>query len=311
MRKGYAAVLNAAAGTIRARNAAEVVAEIERAFAEAGRQIEIVMAEGPGIAREIGRQAARDDIEGLIVGGGDGTVSTAASLLRGRDILLGVLPLGTMNLFARSLGTPVDLAAALPAVAAGRPGKADMGLVNGEPFVHQVSFGLQPKLVRLREAMQYGSRWGKILASIRAFLVALRRPPRLRLTAEIDGEPFDLLTPALAVSNNLYGAGHLPYADSVDGGVLGVYALTSMRWADIAQATADAALGNWNANPQIRILAAREVAIERARSSRPLRATVDGELRLFEGRVDIRIEPGALNVLLPDTTASGAEPAAA
>jgi len=299
MPERYAAVLNAAAGTLRSRDPDEIVTAVERAFREAGHEIEVTLARGAEVQREIERHAKRRDLDVLIVGGGDGTVSAAASLLQSTEIVLGVLPLGTMNLFARSLGMPLEFEAALPALAAGRRARADIGLVNGEPFVHQVSFGLQPKLVKLRESMQYGSRWGKILASFRAFLIALRKPPRLALRAEIDGKPFNLVTPALAVSNNLYGEGHLPYADDIDGGVLGVYALTSLRWQDIAQATADAALGNWHVNPQIKILTATNVTIERAGSPRPVTASVDGELKDFSGAIEIGIRRGALNVLMP------------
>lgn len=299
MSKRYAAVLNRGAGSIRNRDPDEVADAVERVFRDAGHEIDVTMAEGPSVRREIEMRAKRQDIEALIVGGGDGTVSTAARFLQGTDMLLGVLPLGTMNLFARSLGVPLEFEAAVTAVASGKPAKADMGFVNGEPFVHQVSFGLQPKLVKLRESMAYGSRWGKILASSRAFLIALKTPPRLALNTEIDGQAFNLVTPALAITNNLLGTGHLPYADDIDGGVLGVYALASTHWRDIAQATADAALGNWHANPQIKIFSATEVAVKRAGASRPMMAAVDGELREFHGTVVAKIAPEALNVLAP------------
>ncbi|MGE0213640.1 MAG: diacylglycerol kinase family protein [Parvibaculaceae bacterium] len=298
MVKRYAAVLNAGAGTIRGRDPQEIVQAVERTFSEHGHEIDVTLTEGPSIRAAIEKHARRKDLEALIVGGGDGTVSTAASLLQGTDMLLGVLPLGTMNLFARSLKVPLVFEEALPAVAAGRPAKADIGLMNGRPFVHQVSFGLQPKLVTLRESMQYGARAGKILASLRAFLIALRSPPVLALKCDIDGKPFSIETPALAVSNNLYGAGHLPYADDIDGGVLGVYALTSSHWRDIAQASADATLGNWHSNPQIKIFSAREVTVER-RHGRAVTISVDGELLRIAGAVRVEIKPQALNVILP------------
>lgn len=306
MARRYAAVLNAGAGTIRGRNPQEIAEAVERNFSEHGHAIDVALAEGPSIRAEIEKRANDSSLEALIVGGGDGTVSTAAALLQGTEMRLGVLPLGTMNLFARSLGVPLEFEQALPAVAGGRPAKADIGLMNGRPFVHQVSFGLQPKLVKLRESMQYGSRSGKILASIRAFLVAMRRPTVLALKAEIDGKPVDFETPALAVSNNLYGPGHLPYADDIDGGVLGVYALTSSHWRDIAQASADAALGNWHSNPQIRIFTAKEVTIQR-RHRRAVTISVDGELQHIEGSVHIEIRPGALNVIVPAAKEAGNE----
>lgn len=298
MGKQYAAVLNAGAGTIRGRDPKEIAEAVERSFSEHGHEIDVTLTEGPSFRAEIARHAKRNDLEALIVGGGDGTVSTAAALLQGTDMLLGVLPLGTMNLFARALRVPLEFEQALPAVAGGHAAKADIGLMNGQPFVHQVSFGLQPRLVKLRESMQYGSRGGKIFASIRAFLIALRSPPILALKGEIDGKPFSVETPALAVSNNLYGPGHLPYADDIAGGMLGVYALTSSHWRDIAQASADATLGNWHSNPQIKIFTAREVTVER-RHRRGVTVSVDGELKRVEGPIRIAIKPGALNVIVP------------
>src|SRR5262245_61278994 len=78
----------------------------------------------------------------LLVGGGDGTVSTAAALFTGEKIALGILPLGTMNLFARALGIPLKLGQAVEAVIAGTKQKIDVGEVNGRIFVHHVTLGL-------------------------------------------------------------------------------------------------------------------------------------------------------------------------
>jgi diacylglycerol kinase family enzyme len=301
MPKRCAAVLNAGAGTLRNRDASQVAKAIEGIFRSAGHRIEVIPTEGRSVGEQIKKQARREDLDVVIVGGGDGTVSAAAGYLQGGRTGLGVLPLGTLNLFARSLGVPLELEAAATRLAHGHITEVDVGSVNGRTFVHQVSFGLQPKLVKLREEMDYGSRMGKLLASGKAFLLALREPPRLALRTEIDGTPVDLVTPALVVSNNVFTPGHAPYAERLNRGLLGVYVCTSTHWRDIAQVTADALLGNWDRNPQVSVHTATQVAIERRVSRRALSATVDGELVRFHGPITVEIVPRSLRVLVPET----------
>src|SRR5438309_1559981 len=83
-----------------------------------------------------------DDL--LIVGGGDGTISAAASALAGTETLLGILPLGTLNHFARDLGVPTDLDQAAKLIA-GRNGRSvDIGEMNGRVFINNSAIGLYP-----------------------------------------------------------------------------------------------------------------------------------------------------------------------
>jgi diacylglycerol kinase family enzyme len=237
----------------------------------------------------------------VIVGGGDGTVSSMAAALCDTGIALGVLPLGTMNLFARSLGMPLDLEKALDALATAEVRKVDMGEVNGRLFTHHVSMGLQPRLVAMREKANYGSRAGKILATFRALLTVMMRPPRLMVRVTLEGSAFDLTTPALVVSNNLFGPDHLPYADTLDQGVLGIYICTSHRPADVAQVTIEALLGHWYAGDRVKTLSAKSMTVERrSRRRRRIVATVDGELVTLEGAIEMKIRPGCLTVLAPE-----------
>ena len=95
--------------------------------------------------------------------------------------------------------------------------------MNGRPFVHQYSVGLQAKVVKNRKVYQYSSKLGKIWASLKACLSILRR--RIAFAAEIicDVESQPGRFSVLAVMNNEYGVGHMPYPDQLDAGVLGVY----------------------------------------------------------------------------------------
>jgi diacylglycerol kinase family enzyme len=133
------------------------------------------------------------------------------------------------------------------------------------------------------------------------------QPPRLALRTRLNGEVLDLDTPALIVSNNVYGRDHLPYADRLDQGVLGIYACTSTRPADLALLSLEALLGRWHDNGCVTVLTAKSVSIERRRArKKTVTATLDGELTSLPTPVTATIRPGALTVLVPGS-AEGAE----
>ena len=82
----------------------------------------------------------------VIVGGGDGSLSSAVDFFLGTDTVLAVLPLGTANSFARTLGLPLDLAGAIDVIASGEPRKIDVGCINGDYFLNAAALGLAPKV---------------------------------------------------------------------------------------------------------------------------------------------------------------------
>src|SRR5690606_18763132 len=126
-----------------------------------------------GIADALARVAAAPDVDVVLAGGGDGTVSAAAGALMETGKALAVLPAGTMNLFARGLGIPLDLEDAVAALATGTVRAVDIATVNGRPFIHQFSVGLHSELIQRREAMSYSSRPGKIRASVMAAIATV------------------------------------------------------------------------------------------------------------------------------------------
>jgi diacylglycerol kinase family enzyme len=301
-------LLNSGAGTLRDGDGDAAVAKIEEALAAAGDTVEVVSAPGGELQGRLEERLSRDRPDTVIVGGGDGTVSGMAAALCGTGIAMGVLPLGTMNLFARSLQMPLDLDEGLAALAGATTRKIDLGEVNGRVFTHHVSMGLQPRLVAMREKADYTSRAGKIFATFRALLTIMRQPPRLQVRVTLEDEAFDLETPALVVSNNMFGPAHLPYADALDRGVLGIYICTSHHPADVVQVTLEALLGSWHARDRVKTLSARSITVERrSRRRRRIVATVDGELVTFDGAIEMKIRPGCLTVLAPVPRQAGEE----
>ena len=139
-----------------------------------------------------------------MAGGGDGTVSAVAGALAGTDAALGVLPMGTLNHFAKDTGVPLNLEAAVRNVFSGRRASVDVGEVNGRVFVNNSGIGLYPRFVRQREQEE---RHGRIkpVAAMLALRSIMRRYLRLRIKAHTDEEEArDRVTPFLFVGNNRY-----------------------------------------------------------------------------------------------------------
>ena len=206
----FIAVLNRAGGTLRTMDLDQFCARLRDRLGEAGHTVAICQVEGKELLAPREPAVADRKADVILAGGGDGTISAAAGIVMGTDKALAILPAGTMNLFARSLGIPLDLDSAVAAFATGSIRKVDVASANGRPFVHQYSVGLHAKMVKMRDQMNFSSRLGKIRASVRAAFSTIWRPPSLRVRIEVDGTEMLVRTPGIGVTNNLFGEGHLP-----------------------------------------------------------------------------------------------------
>ena len=292
-------ILNRDGGTLKTTDLDRFSALITDEFALHGHLVTIDCLSGSEIEAGITAAAGRDDIDVLLVGGGDGTVSAAAGALMNRKIALGILPAGTMNLFARTLQIPQAIEAAVAALSDGRIVAVDIATVNGAPFVHQFAVGMHARMVRMREKFDYGSRIGKMFATTRALVATLKSLPLVEAEIEIDGKTRRIRTPALAVSNNVYGDGHLPFADDPRGGELGVYICETRDVRTMTRLTFDILVGSWRSNPALKVYAAKKVVIDYRGSHHKDRAVCDGELRDLEPRSVVEIHSKALLVLVP------------
>lgn len=292
-------ILNRDGGTLKTTDLDLFSVLIEDEFRIHGHMATVERVAGPEIEEAIARAAVREDIDVLLVGGGDGTVSSAAGALMNRKVALGILPAGTMNLFARTLQIPQSIEAAVAALADGTIIAVDIATVNGTPFIHQFAVGMHARMVRMREKFDYGSRIGKMFATTRAIVATLNSLPLVEAEIDIDGETRRIRTPALAVSNNVYGDGHLPFADDPHGGQLGVYICDTRNVRAVARLTLDILVGSWRKNPSLKVYAAKKVVIDYRGKDHHNRAVCDGELRDLEARSVVEIHAGALRVLVP------------
>lgn len=295
----FVAVLNRNGGTLRTMDVEAFSARMREILGLAGHSVETRIVAGDEIVDALDEAAAMDSVDVVLVGGGDGTVSAAAGRLMNGAKALAVLPAGTMNLFARSLAIPQTLEGALAAFADGEIRPVDIASANGRPFVHQFSIGMHAKMIHLRSKMEFGSRLGKMRASMAAAWRTVRNPPAMDVELTIGDAEILARTSGVGVTNNLLGEGHLPYADRPDGGVLGIYVTMASESHELFHFFLNMARGRWRDNEQVEIHQAEKVKLAiRTRKAR-LMAAIDGELCRLEHETNIEIHPKSLLVLTP------------
>ena len=292
-------VLNKDGGTLKTGDPDAITHKLSDALKTAGHDISAAIPNGREIKSALQSAAEDKSVDCIIVGGGDGSVSLAASLCLAYEKVLGVLPAGTMNFFARSLQVPLDLDSAIEALANAVVRPVDVGTVNGKVFVHQVSLGIQPRMVELRKSIPYASRFGKIFASVRAAIKALTTPPSFRATLTNGKDTHNDRYSILAITNNVFGEGHLPYADTLDDGILGIYSAQRLSfWMNVKLAR-DMLLGRWTDNEHLLSQSTDRVQIEVLSKTAGRKISIDGELAPLENVLDIRLHRRALKVLMP------------
>lgn len=301
----FLAILNRDGGTLRTTDLDALSDFLRRTMEAAGHRIDVEIVPGSGIEAALGRAVARSDVEVVLAGGGDGTISAAAAVLMETDKTLAILPAGTMNLFARGLGIPLDLEQAILAHASGHVKAVDVATANGRPFIHQFSIGMHARMVQLRSRFEYGSRIGKIWASVRAALGVLRRPPAIDITLDVGEAEIRTTTSGLGVSNNVFGQGHLPFADRPDGGVLGIYVAGAANRLELAWLFFAMTLGRWQETEIVEIHECEQATLRILTPTRYQRCVIDGELAVLEAETVLKIHPGALRVLVAADAAGG------
>lgn len=280
--------------------ARDLVPAIER-LREAGLTVSV---EAPYSADDLRRRIACSDGSTVILAGGDGTVNAAAPALRGLGRPFGLLPLGTANDLARTLGIPFDPVEAADVIAQGHVRRIDLGLINGEPFFNVASLGLSAEVVEAHEREPGRKRLLGVLNYPLSAWAAFRRHRPFRAELVIDGERLRCRATQIAVGNGRhYGGGMIiDEAAEIDDGWLRVYylrpaGLLSMLWVLPALR-----FGWLRRTPVAEVRRGRRVEI---RTRRPRPVDVDGELN---GRtpVVVEIEPAAVEVFAPPPQQQGA-----
>lgn len=273
-----------------ARRLSPIVARLERDGVEVIR----VRTSGPGSIDEAIRQQGQG-MDAILVGGGDGTLNAALPAILAGDHVLGVIPLGTANDFARTLGIPRAPLDAARLVLTGRPTRVDVGEANGHPYLNVASIGLSVATARALTP-DIKRRWGPLAYPLTVWRL-LREGREFDAIIRANGEEHRTHTIQLAVGNGrFYGGGLVVHEQAqIDDGILHVYALKPQsRWRLLLRSLAFRA-GRHDADPMTFNIDATEVEVE----TMPTRSVnTDGEITT-RTPARFRVVRDALKVLVP------------
>lgn len=240
------------------------------------------------------------DLDLVIVGGGDGTLNCVASAIVETGLPMGILPLGTANDLARTLGLPPDPAGAARAIVAGHLRTIDVGQVNGRYFYNVASVGFSAELAR-ELTHDLKRRWGVLGYAMASVRLLLRMTP-FTAFIEHDGTIEKVKTVQIAVGNGRHYGGGLTVDEAAepDDGLLHVYSLEVDHWWRLLRLAPSLKRGTLSAWRDVRVFTTAEVTI---RTRRARSVNTDGELTGATPAV-FRLIPAAVRVFAPAPTQS-------
>jgi diacylglycerol kinase family enzyme len=275
----------------------ETLAQLTEIFTSSGLKADLSLAKSGEEVVALAQRAANSSSQIVVAGGGDGTVSAVASALAGTNKVLGVLPLGTLNHFAKDMLIPLDLEGAARNLLEGRVVKVDVGRVNDRVFINNSSLGLYPHLVHHRKRHQRRglSKW---TAFLWALYIVLRRYPLMRVRLEANGQEFTHRTPFVFIGNNEYNMSFFEMGSRgcLDAGQLSIYIAPFTGRLGLFRLGLKAFFGKLNEATDFTVLCAKEVWVE---ARRKIRVATDGEIFVMHTPLHYKIQAKALRVLVP------------
>ncbi len=230
----------------------------------------------------------------LILGGGDGTISGLVDLMVGHDVILGVLPLGTANSFARTLGIPLTIEGAVEVIRTGAPRRIDLGMIDGDYFANCAAMGISPKIA---ETVPHGLK--KILGRVGYLGWAAYQFMRFRPFTLIVGEGDDAVRMRVVevrISNGPYHGGtELVDAAAVDSGEIVVQAVMGKMKRRLVQNWVASVFRHESRHEEVRDFRGKSIRVD---TIPRLPISIDGEV-LAKTPVTAKIAAGIIRVMAP------------
>jgi YegS/Rv2252/BmrU family lipid kinase len=249
----------------------------------------------PGRLHAIARTALAKQPDILILGGGDGTISSLVDHIVGSDIPLGLLPLGTANSFARTLGIPFDLDEAINIIAAGHRRRIDLGMIDDDYFANSAAIGMSPLIAKTipHQLKRFGGRAGYALW---AAVQSARFEP-FRVTVTVDGGARAILSALeVRIANGRYHGGtRVVEQAKVDSGEIVVQVVEGETHGRLALNWLATLAGSDLRHQLTREFRGRAIRIE---TNPPLPISIDGEV-LARTPVTAKVAPHAIEVFAP------------
>jgi YegS/Rv2252/BmrU family lipid kinase len=280
-----------------ARRGKEQISETLDQLKSLGLELQEESTEDPEQLSEIIRRH-RDQVDLVIIGGGDGTLNAAIEGLVDTQLPLGILPLGTANDLARTLGIPQNLSQACQVIATGEVRGIDLGWVNGKYFFNVASFGLSVQITK-RLTKEAKRRWG-VFAYLATSLQVIWQARPFHAEIRIGDQSVQVKTVQIAVGNGRYYGGGMAVAKdaTIDDQNLDLYSLEIQSWWQILLVLPALWRGQQATWPGFRTLRSQEIEVH---TRRPRSISTDGEITT-QTPATFRVVPQALFVLVSNTS---------
>jgi YegS/Rv2252/BmrU family lipid kinase len=240
------------------------------------------------------KRAVRSGAPMVIVGGGDGSLSCAVDELVDRNCVFALLPLGTANSFARTLGIPLDLDGAVRTIATGRRRRVDLAVIDGDYYANSAAIGLSPLIAAtVPHALK---KWLGRFGYLAWALLCLMRFRSFRLTLEVEGQRHELCALEVRIANGSYHGGvEVVDAAEVDSGEIVVQAVTGREKQRLMRNWLAVLLRHPSRRETVRDFHGRRIRIE---TEPPLPISIDGEV-LGHTPATAEIAERAIEVVVP------------
>lgn len=229
----------------------------------------------------------------VLVGGGDGTISDAVDFFAGSTIQVGVLPLGTTNNFARSLGLPLEIDAAIAAIKKGSVSAVDLGKINEEYFVNVAGIGISAQIAK-HVTNDQKKRYGRFAYALNGIVQLTKHKPFLATIEDKDSElQLHVETHQIVIANGRYHAGKEIAKDAkIDNRELIIFALGGRSKLSFIFAMADFYMGKRKNIRHTSYLTGHSIQLH---TSTPQLVELDGEVK-FTTPIPVEVMPGAVKV---------------
>jgi diacylglycerol kinase (ATP) len=276
-------ILNPAARSERARNVWDRIESLPRA--------QVRPTQAPGDAERYAREAVETGVRIVVAAGGDGTINGVVNGLAGSDTALGILPVGTMNVFAAEMGLPNDLEEAWEIIEAGYTRSIDLAQANEHFFVQLAGIGFDAQVVE-RTSWNFKKNFGPLSYLVSAAQIAAEKPPKIVVENEGKTREGSFV---LIGNGRFYGAPIKVFKDArLDDGLLDVLILRNLGYLELARFLTGVFTGTHTEAEDVEYFQTPAVQV---RSKDEVPVEVDGEL-MGKLPVDFRIAAKKLRVVV-------------